>query len=111
MPQTIRFHLDENVNKAIADGLSRRKIDVTTTSDAGLISSSDEEQLRFAYSQGRVMFTQDSDFLKLHNSGFEHCGVVYCVKGRRSIGEILQGLILIWEVLEAEEIAGKVEFL
>jgi hypothetical protein len=57
------------------------------------------------------MFTQDSDFLKLHYSGFEHCGVVYCVKGSRSIGEILQGLILIWEVLEDKEIKGKVEFL
>jgi predicted nuclease of predicted toxin-antitoxin system len=111
MSQTIRFHLDENVNHAIADGLRRRKIDVTTTPEAGLISSSDEEQLRFAHSQGRVIFTQDSDFLKLHNSGFQHCGVAYCVKGSRSIGEILQGLILIWEVLEAEEIVGKVEFL
>ncbi len=111
MPQKIRFHLDENVNKAIADGLRRRKIDVTTTPEAGLISASDEEQLRFARSQGRVLFTQDCDFLKLHNSGFEHCGVAYCVKGSRSIGEILQGLILIWEVLEAEDIAGKVEFL
>ncbi|NES25887.1 MAG: hypothetical protein F6K41_45130, partial [Symploca sp. SIO3E6] len=70
-----------------------------------------EEQLKFAHSQGRVMFTQDSDFLKLHNSGFEHCGVVYCVKGSRSIGEILRGLILIWDVLEAEEIVGMVEYL
>jgi predicted nuclease of predicted toxin-antitoxin system len=111
MPQKIRFHLDENVNKAIAEGLRRRQIDVTTTPETGLIASTDEEQLRFAHSQGRVMFTQDSDFLILHNSDFEHSGVVYCVKGSRSIGEILQGLILIWEVLEAEEIAGKVEFL
>ncbi|MBR8840151.1 MAG: DUF5615 family PIN-like protein [Stigonema ocellatum SAG 48.90 = DSM 106950] len=60
MPQTIRYHMDENVNNAIADGLRPRKIDVTTTTDAGLISSKDEEQLRFAYSQGRVMFTQDT---------------------------------------------------
>jgi hypothetical protein len=110
MHETIRFHLDENVNKAIADGLRRRRIDVTTTRESGLISSSDEEQLRFARSQGREIFTQDSDFLKLHNAGFEHCGIVYGVKRSRSIGELLQGLILIWEVLEAEEIAGKVEF-
>lgn len=111
MPQTIRFHLDENVNNAVADGLRRRKIDVTTTSEAGLISVSDEEQLKFAQGQGRVLFTQDSDFLKLHNSGFEHCGIAYCVKGSRSTGEILQGLILIWEVLKSEDISGKVEFL
>ncbi len=79
MPQTIRFHLDENANNAIADGLRRRRIDVTTTTQSGLISASDEDQLRFARSQGRVIFTQDSDFLKLHNAGVEHCGIVYCV--------------------------------
>ena len=33
----IRFHLDENVSNAIADGLRQRGIDVTTTSEAGLI--------------------------------------------------------------------------
>lgn len=111
MAQTIRFHLDENVNKAIADGLRRRQIDVITTPESGLISASDVEQLTFARDQGRAIFTQDSDFLRLHNAGLAHCGIIYCVKGSHSIGEILQGLILIWEVLEAEEIAGKVEFL
>ncbi|MGB7413460.1 MAG: DUF5615 family PIN-like protein [Thermosynechococcaceae cyanobacterium] len=111
MPHTIQFHLDENVNGAISQGLRRRKIDVTTTPESGLIATTDEEQLRFACREGRVMFTQDSDFLKLHRSGAAHCGIVYCVKGSRSIGEILRGLILIWEVLEAEEISGKVEFL
>jgi hypothetical protein len=36
MPRTTRFHLDENCSKAIAGGLSRRGIDVTTTPDVGL---------------------------------------------------------------------------
>lgn len=36
MLETIRFHMDENVNTAIADGLRRRGIDVTTTAKAGL---------------------------------------------------------------------------
>ncbi len=107
----IRFHLDENANPAIANGLRRRGIDVTTTPEAGLISVSDEEQLRFAFRQSRVIFTQDRDFLRLHDNGFEHCGIAYCIKGSRSIGEILRGLILIWEVLEAEDMRGKVEFL
>ncbi len=31
MTQKIRFHLDENVSNAIAEGLRRRGIDVTTT--------------------------------------------------------------------------------
>jgi hypothetical protein len=31
MPKTIRFHLDENCNRAIAEGLRRRGVDVMTT--------------------------------------------------------------------------------
>ena len=39
MTQKIRFHLDENVSNAIAEGLRRRGIDVTTTSETGLIAA------------------------------------------------------------------------
>ena len=38
MPATIRFHLDENVPLAVAEGLRRRGVGVTTTSQAGLLS-------------------------------------------------------------------------
>ncbi|MEH1801781.1 MAG: DUF5615 family PIN-like protein [Nostoc sp.] len=66
MTQKIRFHLDENVSDAIAKGLRRRGIDVTTTSETGLIAASDGEQLYFAMSQNRVIFTHDDDFVILH---------------------------------------------
>jgi predicted nuclease of predicted toxin-antitoxin system len=111
MLKKIKFHLDENAPKAIAEGLRRRGIDVTTTAEVDLIAASDEEQLMFVYLHKRVIFTQDRDFLKLHDEGKKHCGIVYCIKGSRSIGEILRGLILIWEVLEPDELRGKVEFL
>lgn len=110
MPKPIKFHLDENANNAIADGLRRRGIDVTISVQVNLISASDKEQLAFAYSQGRVIFTQDRDFLELHYSGVEHSGIVYCIKGSRTIGEILRQLILIWEVLNADEMVGNLEY-
>jgi len=78
MSGTIRFYLDENVSSAIADGLRRRGIEVSTTPEEGLIASSDEAQLAFALSQGRVIFTQDDDFLWLNQAGFTHAGIVYC---------------------------------
>ena len=107
----IRFHLDENVSSVIADGLRRRGIDVSTTPEEGLIASADEAQLAFALSQGRVIFTQDDDFLRLHQANVAHAGIVYCRQNTQSIGEILRGLILIWELLEPEEMFGNVEFL
>jgi hypothetical protein len=48
MPRTIRFHLDENCARAIAIGLRRHGIDVTTTPDAGLLGAIDEEQAAYA---------------------------------------------------------------
>ncbi|WP_204105157.1 MULTISPECIES: DUF5615 family PIN-like protein [Spirulina sp. CCY15215] len=111
MPQTIRFHLDENVNGAIAEGLRRRGIDVTTSPEQGLMGTSDAEQLQFALSQNRVIFTQDDDFLRLHHAGINHSGIIYCKQNSRSIGGILQFLVLIWECLEPEEISDRVEFI
>ncbi|WP_416672159.1 DUF5615 family PIN-like protein [Egbenema bharatensis] len=111
MPRTIRCQLDENVTIAIADGLRRRGIDVKTTQELGLMGATDEEHLVVANSQHRVIFTQDDDFLRLHDAKFNHAGIVYCQQQRRSIGEIIKGLILIWEWLEPEEMENHVEFL
>lgn len=107
----IKFHLDENITLAIANGLRRRGIDVTTTPEQEMIGQSDEQQLEFAIGQNRVIFTQDTDFLRLHYARFSHRGLVYCPQTSKSIGEILQGLILIWEVIDAEEMHNHLEYL
>lgn len=110
MAEKIKFHLDENVANAIAQGLKRREIDVTT-SERSLIGVSDEVQLEFARSQNRVIFTQDTDFLRMNQANSNHCGIVYSYQGNKSIGEIIKGLILIWELLEPSDMVGKVEFI
>lgn len=38
MAEKVRFHLDENVSNAVAEGLRRRGVDVTTTPEEALIS-------------------------------------------------------------------------
>ena len=57
MAEVIRFHLDENVNPAIAVGLRKRGIDVTTSQEVGLLGVSDLEQLAYARREGRVILT------------------------------------------------------
>ena len=66
MASKIRFHLDESVAVAVAQGLRRRGVEVTTTSEAGLTSADDESQLAFALRERRVLVTQDADFIRLH---------------------------------------------
>jgi hypothetical protein len=110
MPRTIRFHLDENCSRAIAEGLRRWGVDVTTP-QVGLLGATDGEQAAHALAEGRVVFTQDRDFLRINAAGVPHMGIAYCPKDSKSIGEIIDSLLLIWEVLEPEEMANRVEFL
>jgi predicted nuclease of predicted toxin-antitoxin system len=111
MPRTIRFHLDEHVAHAVADGLRRLGVDVTTSTDARQLGAADADQIAHGLAEGRVVFTEDDDFLALAASGMEHAGLVYCRQNTRSIGQIVRALELIWEVYEPEEMRNRVEFL
>lgn len=111
MAERIRFHLDEHIDPAIARGLRRHGVDVTTTVEARLISRSDRAQLDYARASGRVIVTHDTDFLRMADQDADHPGIVYCHKTSYSIGEIIRRLILAYEILSAQEIRGRVEFL
>jgi predicted nuclease of predicted toxin-antitoxin system len=52
-------------------------VDVLTCQEAGMLAASDKEQLAFAARTGRIVFTHDTDFLKLHSEGVAHAGIVY----------------------------------
>ncbi len=111
MPRTIRYHLDEHVDPAIADGLRRRGIDVTTTADAALLGADDDDHVVFARAQGRVIYTNDSGFLGNQRHALDHPGIVYCHQQSRTVGEVIRSLELLWEVLEPHEIRNRVEFI
>ncbi len=111
MPRTIRFHLDEHVAHAVADGLRRLGIDVTTSMDANLLGASDAEQIAYGLAEGRVIFSQDDDLLALAAAGVQHAGLAYCHQTARSVGQIIRGLELIWEVYEPDEMKNRIEFI
>ena len=111
MPRTIKFHLDENCEPRIAVGLRLHGIDMTTTAEADLLHASDEEQLKYAIVQSRVIITQDTDFLRMAASGSEHRGIVFYAAQTRSIGRVVRGVHLIWEVCEPEEMCNRIEYL
>ena len=107
----MRFHLDEHVAPAIAEGLRRRGIDVTTTVDAALLSAPDEDHILFAKREGRVIVTQDTDFLRNAAGDQTHFGIAYYPQGKRSIGEIIRHLALMHDVIGDEEMRGRIEYL
>ena len=82
-----------------------------TAGEAGLLGAPDVEYLARSQAAGRVLVTHDGDFLRLHRQQQPHAGIAYYEQGSRSIGQIVAGLVLIYEVLEPAEMAGRVEFL
>ncbi len=111
MPTPIRFHLDEQIQGAIARGLRRRGIDVTTTADAGLAGAPDEDHLTFARAENRVLVTDDRDFLRMQSSFPTHAGIAVCNRRRRTIGQIVRGLTRLFEQRSSEDMRGRVEYL
>jgi predicted nuclease of predicted toxin-antitoxin system len=109
--ERIRFHLDEHVDPDVAVALRRHGADATTTIEARLRTADDSAQLDFARAEQRVIVTDDSDFLRLAASGEEHPGIVVAHRQQHSIGEIVRGLILIYEVLSPEEMRNRIEYL
>jgi predicted nuclease of predicted toxin-antitoxin system len=107
----IQFHLDENVHGAVAEGLRRRGIDVTTSKEANLIGASDKEQLAFAFETERVLVTHDDDLLRLHAMGAESMGIAFCHVEKYSVGQLVLRLANLWRTKTSDEMRGQIEFL
>lgn len=110
MAGQIRFYTDENVSRAIIDGLRRQDIDVLSAPEMGMLSRSDEEHLELAASLGRALFTHDDDFLRLVSQRIPHAGIAYTHQ-YSSISRILSGLVRIHETKTPEDMAGHIEYI
>jgi hypothetical protein len=102
--------MDEHVPRAVTEGLRRRGVDVITAREAGMLEAEDAQHLAHALGEGRVIVTQDADFLRLHASGHIHGGIVYAPQ-QTAIGTMVRGLMPIHDALSADDMAGHVEFL
>ncbi len=111
MTEQIRFHLDESVDSAVADGLQRRGAHVTTAKSVGLLQAPDEEHMAFALANELCLVTHDDDFLALARQGIKHSGIAFCHAEARSIGQIIAALMLIRDCMTTDEMRNHVEFL
>ena len=107
----LRYHFDEHIPNAVAKGLRRNGIDVTTPMDAGLLEAADHVHLAYATRTGRVMVSYDSDFLQLHASQVEHAGIVYVRPRSRNVGQLVELLHLFSEFLLPDEMKNRLEYI
>jgi hypothetical protein len=113
----VRLYFDaDSMQRGVLAGLRARGVDAATALEAGMTDRSDEEQLEFARSQGRVLFSFNaSHFYRLHaqllSPGKSHAGVILAPQQRYSIGERVRRLLKLIAAKTAEEMQDRVEFL
>lgn len=71
----------------------------------------DDDHIAFAKREQRVIFTQDTDFLRAAVNDPDHCGTAYFPQGKRSFGEVIRHLSLLHDAMEDREMIGRVEYL
>lgn len=111
----IRFCMDHNLPVAIAEQLRQRGVDLLFALEDDAQELEDTPLLQRATSLGRVIVTQDADFLAIaddwQHSGREFPGIIYAHLLRNQIGQIIADLELIALAIEQEEINSQVIYL
>lgn len=101
------IYTDEDVSRLVATLLKARGFDVTTTSEQGMLSQSDSQQLAYAASVERCLLTHNRvDFERLHleymTEGRQHSGII--VAPQKNAYEIAQRVAILLNTLTADEI-------
>jgi uncharacterized protein with PIN domain len=113
----IRLYLDEDsMDHDLARALRGRGVDVITVLATGMSEVADEDQLKWATTQGRVLYSFNvGDFYHLHtvwlSQGKSHAGIILAPQQRYSVGEQMRRLLRLIAELSAEEMRDRVEFL
>ncbi len=112
---SVALYFDQHVPKAIAVGVRERGVDVLTADEDGKADWEDVLLLQRATELGRVIFTQDSDFLVLaavwQTGRRDFAGLVYAHQLRVTIGGAIKDLVLIASLMRLEEMRNRVAFL
>ena len=91
--------------------LNRAGIDAMTARDLSQLGGSDPMHLARAREMGRVLCTQDTDFLRLAATGIEHAGIAFYRQYRDNIGVWVNGLIDLHARRTTEEMHNRVEYI
>jgi hypothetical protein len=112
---SLSLYMDHHVPSAITIGLRHRGVDVLTAYEDAFSDESDENILVRATSLGRIVFSQDVDFLVLAHRwrkiGKTFAGVIFGRQENLAIGTAIDLLELIAKVSEPEQLRNNVQFI
>lgn len=91
----------------IVEQLKRQDIDIIR----GPLKTDDTVHLAYATDMGRVVCTEDRDFLRLSSQGIEHAGIIWGEQDKHSIGDWIRFLRFVNALSDADEMRNKVTYL
>ena len=113
MPSAL--YVDVHIPMAVTESLRRRGLDVLTSQDDGTITDDDERLLVRASELGRILFSQDQDFLRITTDwqlrGRSFPGVFFAPQQGASLGVLANDLELLLTCCEPEELRDRVIYL
>lgn len=113
----IRIYIDEDsMKQALVTALRNTGVDVITPLDVSRTGSSDEEQLKWATGEGRILYSANiADFCRIHSvlmaQEESHAGIILVQQQRYSVGDLLRGILNLMEAISAEDMIDQVVFL
>lgn len=100
----------------VISGLRLAGVDVVSSEEVGMKRAKDQDQLAFATSQQRVIYTANrADYARLHRewmaAGLHHTGII--IRSRQQIGVRWQirALVLLHRRITADEWVDRLEYL
>lgn len=108
-------YADLHLSGPILRGLSRRGMDLIRGQDRGMCGQDDKVLLADATAEGRLVLTNDTDYLVLHAAwqaaGQDHAGIVYWHQRKYPIGKAIDLIIDYATRTAPVDAANKVHYL
>lgn len=107
--------MDVHVPMVITQTLRRRGFDVLTSQEDQKATADDDSLLARATELGRILFSQDRDFLRIaaewRSRGRAFPGIIFAAQRGSSLGGLARDLELVLTCCEPEELRDRVTYL
>lgn len=112
---SVPLYMDHHVPRAITAVLRKRGVDCLTTQDDATGRLEDDLLLARSTELGRVLFTNDDDFLSIAaewlSAGREFAGLAYAEQLGITIGQAIADLEIIAMASDPDEWKNRIEYL
>jgi hypothetical protein len=109
-PMPLAVYMDVHVPASVSEGLRRKQIDVRTAQEDSPGRMPDEDLLTRATAVGRVLLTQDADFLKIaagwQQQDIAFSGILFAAQGT-PIGRLIEDAELCLAGMTADEFRSR----